>query len=327
MKLLTVVVPMYQVEKYIAACLDSFVIPEIMEFLEVLVINDGTKDESRKISIEYQKKYPETFRIIDKENGGHGSAINRGIDEASGKYFKVVDGDDWVDRDGFLHLMQHLEMTNADMVLSNYNWVDHLTGKTSIEVENICPGLSLEKSVPFEEVANRIFMKMHALTYRTEIIKRQPERLDEHCFYVDTEYMLFPLPFIKTVSGIPDFVYQYRVGMAGQSMSIENMQKRCDQHEKVLKRILKFYEQYREHASGVTICNTVARVAVSQYKIYLSFPICHKLELVQMEGILKEKYPEIYQAMKNPAIRLLRKTKYAAFPFISLLVRKNIGVK
>lgn len=95
MKILTVTVPMYNVESYIDQCLKSFVVPGAEEKLEVLVVNDGSPDHSRDIAQKYTEKYPSIFRIIDKENGGHGSTINRGIEEAKGKYFKVVDGDDW----------------------------------------------------------------------------------------------------------------------------------------------------------------------------------------------------------------------------------------
>lgn len=94
-KILTVVIPTYNIEKYIETCLNSFVIPEVMEKLEVLVVNDGSKDSSAVLARAYEERYPDTFRVIDKENGGHGSTINRGLLEAAGTYFKVVDGDDW----------------------------------------------------------------------------------------------------------------------------------------------------------------------------------------------------------------------------------------
>lgn len=321
MKLLTITVPMYNVENYIRTCLDSFVIPEIMEELEVLVINDATPDGSRVLAAEYEKKYPDTFRIIDKENGGHGSTINRGIEEAKGKYFKVVDGDDWVDHDGFLHLMEHLRKTDTDMVLSNYHWVDHSSGRRSAEVKKICPLMQDKIVYPMEQVADQIFMKMHAVTYKTSILRNQPERLDEHCFYVDAEYMLFPLPNIKTVSQIPDFVYQYRIGLPGQSMSLDNMKKRCGQHERVLNRLLAFYDGLEEDVCRGAICSAIARIAVSQYKIYLSFAESHKKNLVSMEKRLRKDYPEIYQSMNHKAVYLLRKSGYMLYPVVSAAVR------
>lgn len=321
MKLLTIVVPMYNVELYIQKCLDSFVIPEAMDELEVLVINDATPDGSRALAATYEAKYPGTFRIIDKENGGHGSTVNRGIEEASGRYFKVVDGDDWVDHDGFLHLMEHLRTTDSDMVLSNYHWVDHSTGKKSLEVEKICPAMEDYIEYPFPKVADHIFMKMHAVTYKTELLRNQPERLDEHCFYVDAEYMLFPLPYIRTVSQIPDAVYQYRIGLPGQSMNLENMKKRCGQHERVLNRLLTFYDGVEDAACRDTIGMAIARFAISQYKIYLSFSESHKQQLVSTETKLRQDYPEIYQQMKNSAVTVLRKTGYTSYSLVSILVR------
>ena len=324
MKLLTIVIPMYNVEKYIKQCLDSLVIPEVMDQLEVLIINDASPDGSRQIASEYETKYPDTFRIIDKENGGHGSTINRGIEEASGRYFKVVDGDDWVDRSGLLHLMKHLEASDTDMVLSNYHWVDDATGKRSVETEKLCPVMEDEKAYPLKEVCGQIFMKMHAITYKTEILKRQSERLDEHCFYVDTEYMLFPLPYVRTVSSISDFVYQYRIGLPGQSMSIENMKKRCGQHERVFRRLLSFYDTLDSGPARQMTGAAIARMAVSQYKIYLSFPDSHKCELMEMERSLKENYREIYTQMNHRAVLLLRKSRYLLYPLISLAVRNTL---
>lgn len=324
MKLLTITIPMYNVEKYIQTCLNSFVIPQIMEELEVLVINDATPDGSRALAAEYEEKYPDTFRIIDKENGGHGSTINRGIEEARGKYFKVVDGDDWVDHDGLIHLMEHLRNTDSDMVLSNYHWVDHSTGKKSVEIERICPLMEDDREYPMAQVADQIFMKMHAVTYKTEILRNQPERLDEHCFYVDAEYMLFPLPYIKTVSQIPDFVYQYRIGLPGQSMSIENMKKRCGQHERVFSRLLSFYDTLDSGPARQMTGAAIARMAVSQYKIYLSFPDSHKCELMEMERSLKENYREIYTQMNHRAVLLLRKSRYLLYPLISMAVRNTL---
>lgn len=325
MKLLTVVIPMYQVEKYIEQCLESFVVPELLDELEVLVINDATPDHSRELAVEYQKRYPNTFRIIDKENGGHGSTINRGIEEAAGRYFKVVDGDDWVDQTGLRHLVALLRKTNADMVLSNYVWVDEKTRKKRMEVSNICPVMEPEKEYPVDAVADHIFMKMHAITYKTSLLKGQGERLDEHCFYVDMEYILFPLPYVKTVVSLPDVVYQYRVGLSGQSMSLENMRKRCSQHERVLNRLLAFYDGLQEEQRSNLMEMTIARMAVSQYKIYLSFRESYRSSLIAMEQRLQKDYPAIYTKVRQKAILLLRKTHYISYPLVSLLVRKMAG--
>ena len=97
-KVLTIVVPAYNVEKYLKNCLDSFVDVNILNSIEILVVDDGSTDKTADIAKNYEKKYPNSFRLLSKENGGHGSTINYAIPRASGKYFKVVDGDDWVDK-------------------------------------------------------------------------------------------------------------------------------------------------------------------------------------------------------------------------------------
>ena len=321
MKLLTITVPMYNVANYIEECLKSFLVPGAEEALEVLVVNDETPDKSREIAEKFVEKYPEIYRIIDKKNGGHGSTVNRGIEEASGKYFKVVDGDDWVDQKAFENFLAHLQKTDADMVLSNYHWVDDKTKNRKEEVSEICPGIEYGKDIPFSEVKDRIFAKMHAITYKTSVLRNQPERLDEKCFYVDAEYVIFPLPYIQTVSAIPDFVYQYRIGMSTQSMSIENMMKRCSQHERVLKRIMDFYDKHKTCAAAEMIRDMAARLAVSQYKIYLSFPRSHKTRMMEMEKEIREKFPEVYSQMKNPAVQVLRSTGYLTYGLVSMAVR------
>ncbi len=320
-KLLTVVVPVYNVENYIETCLDSFVVPEIMEFLEVLIVNDGTPDGSRGKAAVYESRYPQVFRILDKENGGHGSAINRGIEEASGVYFKVVDGDDWVAREGLVHLIDYLKESTADMVLTNYYWVDDATGRRSKEVDEICPGIAYRVPYSFGEVSDKIFMKMPAVSFRTEILRQQQERLDEHCSYVDIEYILFPLPYVKTVAALPDFLYQYRLGIPGQSMNPENMRKRCQQHEKVLFRLLKFYRRIEGQTCEAAVCNMIGRMVASQYKIYLSFPKSHRKDMLRLEKTLKKEYPEIYQAVRRPSVLLLRWSRYLLYPAASLALR------
>src|SRR5574344_1376419 len=114
-KILTIIIPTYNMEKYLRHCLDSLIVPN-MDKVEVLVINDGSKDSSSAIGHEYQDKYPQTFRVIDKENGNYGSCINRGLKEATGKYVKVLDADDWYDSDECLKLILYLIYDNTSDV-------------------------------------------------------------------------------------------------------------------------------------------------------------------------------------------------------------------
>ena len=327
MKTLTIVVPTFNVEKYLNQCLESFVIPEIMDELEVLIINDGSTDSSPQIGQKYVNLYPDTFRLVTKENGGHGSTINKGIEEATGKYFKVVDGDDWVLQEGLINLIEFLQTMNADMVLNNYYWVNDLTGKRSCEVEQVCPGIVYGEKVSFDSVSGKVFFKMHAISYRTEIIKSIPDKIDENCYYVDMEYMMFPLPYIKSIAVIPDFVYMYRIGQPTQSVTIENMKKRCNQHERVVNRLLDYYKKNTNVTEEKRSCMSkiIARSVTSQYKIYLSFNVSQLKSLVELEHLLKSEYEEIYKLINHPAVFLLRLSGYRLYTLVSKAVRFKLN--
>lgn len=332
-KILTVVIPTYNIENYINTCLDSFVIPEILEELEVLIVNDGSQDRSGELAEAYVRRYPQTFRMIKKENGGHGSTINRGLSEALGKYFKVVDGDDWVERDAFVRLLDCLKTSDSDVVLSNYYWVKDKDGSRKAEFSEPFSGVIYGKKYRFSEISDKIFMKMHGITMRTELLKGRIPPLDEHCFYVDMEYVLFPVPFIRTVTCIDAFVYMYRIGLPGQSMNMKRMQKNQENYDRVLNRLFAFYEeQETKNAPGyvmVYLENTIARMVASRFKIFLSFPYDKGIpgEMRRFDGNLFTKYPKIYDAVRNRAVLLLRRTDYRAYLAARLLFKIKEGLK
>ncbi len=318
-KLLTVVIPTYNIEKYITTCLDSFVIPQVLEELEVLIVSDGSKDDSVKIAASYAEQYPGTFRIIEKENGGHGSTINRGLKEAAGKYFKVVDGDDWVDKEAFLQLIDCLKKTDSDAVLSNYYWVQDRDGSKKAEFKEPFAGVIYGKEYRFSEISDQTFMKMHALTMKTALLRENIPPIDEHCFYVDMEYVLFPIPYLHTVTCIDAFVYMYRIGLPGQSMNMKSMQKNAANYDKVLKRLFAYYEEQKKKQipeyAMVYLENSIGRMIASRFKIFLSFPYDKgiKEQMRQFDRKLNTNYPKIYAAVRNRAVLLLRKTDYQAY--------------
>lgn len=137
-KVLSVVIPAYNMEKYIKQTLDSLVCDEYMDKLEVLVIDDGSKDDTAAIAKTYEDRYPGTFRVISKENGGHGSALNKGIELATGKYYRPLDADDWVDTSALKAVIAEMEAHDADMVLTNFRKVYEKTQKTeNVRISNV----------------------------------------------------------------------------------------------------------------------------------------------------------------------------------------------
>ncbi len=242
-KLLTIIVPAYNSERYLRKCLDSFADARLLSNIEVIVINDGSKDGTLKIAQEYALKYPQTFSAVDKENGGHGSGINVGSKLAKGKYFQVVDSDDWVLTGNVFQLLDYLRNTCADVVLCQYHMVDMKSGKRqAFEIGDI----PLNKEYTLEEfmayprnARNCCFF--HGVIYRTQFYRETGIELSEKTFYEDQEYATLPFYYVKTILPLDLFIYQYQVGNEAQSISNTNQVKNMGQIEKVFWRICEFY--------------------------------------------------------------------------------------
>lgn len=220
-KLLTIIIPTYNMEKYLHKCLDSLIIDEEgMKQLEVLVINDGSKDSSSQIAHEYQDKYPESFRVINKENGNYGSCINRGLKEATGKYVKVLDADDSFDNNGFKLYLKILGEIDVDLVVTNYQIVN----EKGDEFKLIERSILKNKILSFSEVVDEFLnpqIQMHAVTYKTKNLRAINYYQTEGISYTDQEWMFMPMTTVKTLYYAPIVVYRYLVGRAGQTVEAE----------------------------------------------------------------------------------------------------------
>lgn len=239
LKLLTITVPSYNVEKTLAATLDSLCLSDLIDKLDIIVVDDGSKDSTKDIGSKYANAFPDSVRVISKVNGGHGSAVNTGIENAKGKYFKVVDGDDRLSHEGLLALLSVLEKEDADLVASNYKKVfpdGSDAGEMNFE------GIEYGKTYAFSElpVDGSVYFGIHGSTFKTEVLQKHDIKLQEHTFYVDTEYALLPIPYINTVVFLKDCVYLYTVGSSGQSIDPANFVKRYDHHLRVVNRLVAF---------------------------------------------------------------------------------------
>ena len=333
-KILTIVVPTYNAEKYLRRNLESFCINEILEDIEILVINDGSTDSSLKIAEEYASKYPDSYRVIIKENGGHGSGINCGIKNAHGVYFKVVDADDWVDEKAFCCLVETLKRNSADIVYSGFLWAydegqeDTTQFRTKVERKIPFTKVLYDKIYEFDEIASWLYIKMHNMTIRTEILRKNGIQIDEKCYYVDMEYVIYPIPYVNTICFIKESVYMYRIGSQSQSVGITKMQQNERDYNRVIDSLLNFYNHLgKEIPCTISkkdyIARLIARVIAGKMKIMLSFPGCKekKQELEKFDKRIKKEYPEIYDSNINGAVYALRKSSYAVYYLISILVR------
>lgn len=243
-KLLTIVIPTYNMQAYLHRCLDSLIVPDkqLTQF-EVLVINDGSKDGSSAVAHEYEIKYPSTFRVVDKENGNYGSCINRGLKEACGKYIKILDADDWFDTTEFSCYLKALQSIEADMILTKHKVVDE-AGNITRNYE-----YSIEPNNPFdfqEYTDLGAYFAMHSITYRTKMLRSINYRQTEGISYTDTEWVFYPQHGVKTCIYLPFDVYRYVMGREGQTMDVKVLLKSISHYDKLLRAMVAFANNLSE---------------------------------------------------------------------------------
>jgi len=312
MKLITFVIPSYNSERYLASCLDSLLVGLDNE-IEVIVVNDGSKDDTSKIAHEYADKY-DFIRVIDKENGGHGSGINVGIEQAQGLFLKILDSDDHVDKEGLLRIVEiigkHLnEGKTADLYLADYWSVPDSGDKRVITSHrkwvkelNIVSDYSNFKRVP----ESKYFMT-HELFVKVSVLRENNVRLIEKCFYEDTKYTLDVFLYCKSFCYVDKPVYLYTVGRDGQSVSIDTVDKKYTYQVTVVNETIKslstnFIESLEKHQKRIAMheLNTMF------YLTFFFLHVRHRKEKAdaykQLSKFFKEKEPKLYKRVYHHSL-------------------------
>ena len=249
MKYISFAIPCYNSEAYMAQAIES-ILPG-GEDVEILIVNDGSKDRTAEIGKEYEEKYPGIVKLINKENGGHGDAVNAGLAHASGKYFKVVDSDDWVDRISLMKILNVLknfeeEEQEVDMLIANYVYekvgMEH---KKVIRYDNVLPENQILKWDEIGQFRIGQYILMHSVIYRTDMLKLCQLTLPKHTFYVDNIYVYYPLPHVRTLYYMDVDFYRYFIGREDQSVNEKVMISRIDQQIFVTKTMIDMYELRR----------------------------------------------------------------------------------
>ncbi len=239
MKLLTAVIPCYNSAAYMSHAIETLLSGG--DEMEIIIVNDGSTDDTQKIAEEYAAKYPGIIRAIHQENGGHGEAVNTGLANATGLYFKVVDSDDWVNEKALCQVMEVLknliaEGTSPDLFLANYVYekVDAKKKKV-INYRHALPEnriFTWDEIMHFRQSQNIL---MHSTIYRTKLLKSCGIRLPKHTFYVDNIFVYQPLPYVKTLYYMDVNLYRYFIGRSDQSVNEQVMIKRIDQQLRITK--------------------------------------------------------------------------------------------
>lgn len=245
-KILSVVIPVYKVEKYIHQCLDSLLMKdEMMEQLEVIIVNDGTPDRSAEMAKEYEKRLPDVFRVIDKDNGGHGSAWNRGLKEANGKYLRFLDSDDWLTN--LEAFMLQLSKVDADLVLTPLNKFYEDEDRSVIDDFSNLHENHIYDADSFDWKGN---LKYSATdfwyaTYRTSMLKKYCPLFVEKVSYDDAILFVAPVLLAKTFVYMDIVLYNYRLGREGQSVDKKVQSKRALDYKLVSMSMIAFIEKHR----------------------------------------------------------------------------------
>ena len=265
MKVLSFVIPAYNSQQFLDKGIPSMLLPEVMDKLEIIIVNDGSKDATPEVAQGYCDRYPEVVRLISQENKGHGGALNTGCAAAQGKYLKVVDADDWVQTQNLPAFIAQLEQCESDVVLTHFNTVDISNGE--IRGWKSSPA-DFNKVYTFDEIMARWpdferVLTFHGMTYRTDFYHQNTIGLSEKVFYEDHEFATFPCCCAKSISAFDLFIYDYRIGDVNQSVSQANQLKRIGHLETVLRRMVSEYGKLPEGAGKAYVVKKIKVVLMS----------------------------------------------------------------
>lgn len=302
-KLLSVAIPTYNMEKYLNRCLDSFVIEDkdLLNKLEVIVVNDGSKDSSSAIAHEYQQKYPNTFSVIDKENGHYGSCVNAALKVATGKYFRIVDSDDWVDTNNLYSLMSELTNREEDCIFTRFTICDENKNEN---IEQNISGLLWGKALDlhkFEMPLNCI--AMHNLTYKRALLSAIDYKQTTGICYTDTEYVYYPFSQADTLYCYDKSLYQYYIGRGEQSMNPATQVKNFSHFQKLFN-IFIDYKINKSNCNQQPVFRHYLQLFVtSMLQVHLLFDEKYDVErdkyIRSVMSELKTKEPTVYNSLQN----------------------------
>ena len=322
-KLITFAVPSYNSEAYMRKCIDSILTGG--EDVEIIIVNDGSKDGTGAIADEYAQRYPTICRAVHQENGGHGEGVNQGMRLAKGLYYKVVDSDDWVDESALGELLATVrrhkeEGTLPDLYITNFIY------------DRVCDNESFTRRYVRNMPVGRFFgwdsvrrfrgssvLLMHALMYRTSVLRECGLELPKHTFYVDNIFAYVPLPHVRTMFYLDIDLYHYYIGRADQSVNISSFSKRTDQQNRVMLIMANAYD-----------VRSLKKTSRRLYKYMLHVLACLMIITITFTVAVPDKAK--YDALKNlwAQIRekdkwLYGKLKYRSYPAIYTFLPRPLG--
>lgn len=322
-KVLSVSIAAYNIAATLREVVEPFLMESVLDRVEVLIVDDGSKDDTAKIAMEYQDKYPDTFRLISKPNGGWGSTLNTGMRAAKGKYFKQLDGDDYFSYENLVDFLDYLETCDSDVVHSPFVTYSDSNGG----ILNVLNDFAWQdyghypkrRTLPLSECF-RVRPEMHNLAVKVSLVQSNDITITEHCFYTDVEYSLKAFAAAQTISFYDRPIYYYRLGFSGQSVGLGGIRKHYRDNQKMLLKMLEFYtKEVSASWAKEMMFQRLTSVCDLMYRMYFALKCnkAQKKELIEFDRILREEYPDFYASVNTRPVSFLRKTNFHGYWFVA----------
>ena len=312
MKLLSICVPCYNSEAYMEKCIDSLLAggPDV----EIIIVDDGSRDHTAEIADRYQTLHPNEIRVVHQPNGGHGAAVNTGIANATGQFFKVVDSDDWLKESAYkkvLDTLRHLAggSPQLDMMICNYvyNKVSEKRHKV-IHYHKILPENRIFTWDDCKHFRKGHYILMHSVIFRTKLLRECGLKLPEHTFYVDNLYVFEPLPHVHHMYYLDVNLYMYYIGRVDQSVNQKVMISRMDQQYSVNRRMVDFYTD-KANQPAINSNRNLRNYMYSYLEIITAISTLLSYLANTPEALQKNK--ELFQYVREKDFWLFRKLRYS----------------
>jgi len=291
-------------------CIDGLLQGGYEEDIEIILVNDGSADDTGLIADAYARMYPGVIRVIHQENGGHGEGVNQGMRNAEGLYYKVIDSDDWVDQDSMKKVMDKLKEFSAmsdpvDMLITNYVY-EHVEDNTSFTAQ-YSRTFPEDRIFTWEDVGRfkpSQYLLMHSVIYRTDVLRNCGIELPKHTFYVDNIFVYQPLPEAKTMYYLNTDFYRYFIGRSDQSVNEKVMIKRIDQQLRITRIMIESYNLEELKLFQPKLANYMLR--------YLSMMMAICTILLSIDGSYEalQKKNQLWAFLKKNNPVTYRKIKY-----------------
>ncbi|MDO4617640.1 MAG: glycosyltransferase family 2 protein [Lachnospiraceae bacterium] len=309
MKLLTVTIPCYNSAAYMRNCIESL-LPGGEE-VEILIVDDGSvKDNTAEIADEYQEKYPTIVKAIHQPNKGHGGAVNTGIANAEGLYFKVVDSDDWVDQEAYQAVLDTLrsftkEPELPDLLLSNYVYEkEGAKHKKVMRYPEMFPKNKVFGWNELKRIPASKYVLMHSMIVRTQLLRDVNLELPEHTFYVDNLFAFVPFSMIQTMYYLDVDLYRYYIGRPDQSVHESVMISRIEQQLKVNRLMIRYMHSCRN------LKGKQRRYMIHYLSIIMAVSSAMLIRSGKPEAL--EQKAKLWEMLKKSDIRAYRICRYSA---------------